>query len=649
MLFSFNINAQNDTIQLDECVVTFYRPNKNVPVTYSDINKSEIDLLDIGQEPASIISQTPSINTYSDAGNDIGYTYFRLRGIDQTRINMTFDGVPLNEPEDQGVYFNNYPDFINSVNSIQIQRGVGVSSNGTAGYGGSINFESPLLFNDTSLEISVGYGSFNSYRAYAEYKSGKRKNFGFYLRATTQHTDGFKDHASNTSSSVLYGTAYTKKKHTLKLIGFLGRQQNQMAWLGASDSTLKTNPTYNANNSEERDDFLQSLIKLQHIYKINENSKIASTVYYNYLHGNYDFDLNTFLELPIGTIDSAFYNYNLEHHFIGAFTNYSYIKNNLTFNAGVHGNTFNRTHIGSELKIGQLYSNVGYKNEASVFTKATYRINDFVLFGDISYRYTTFDYVGDVEFDKMNWQFISPRIGLKYELNTNHYFYYSIGSTGREPTRTDLFYGEDNLNDPTAIADIKPETVIDNEFGFKSYFNKGHFFTNLYYMQFKNEIVLNGQIGPNSIVLHENVDNSYRSGIETDIRFDLTDKFVLTNNSSFSHNRITGDSVDIIPIMTPSIIVNQNFFYKIKSLTFGLLIKYQSKSYIDFENDNEIPEFYTVGLLASYSFRQFTITGRANNLTNQEYYSNGNSNVYGSPVYFRSAPVNFYVSLKWNL
>jgi len=641
-----------DAVLLEECVITFYRANKSTPITYKNIDAKELNEKSVGQEPAFLLNQTPSVNSYSDAGNMVGYSYFRLRGIDQTRINMTWDGVPLNEGEDQGVYFNNYPDFINSVSSIQIQRGIGTSSNGVASYGGSINFQSPLLFGDTSLQVGIDYGSYNTHREYVEYYSGKRKNFGFYIRGSNIHTDGYKEHSGNDSRSVLFSTGYVKNKHLLKLTGFIGHQKNDMVWLGSPMDSLKANPRYNTNFENEKDNFLQSLVKLQHTYFISDKSKLSSTVYYNHLQGNYDFDLNAFLELPEGAIDSAVYNYNLVHNFVGAFVNYSYTNKAFKFYTGIHGNTFQRTHLGSEAKIGELYTNTGTKNEYSGFAKATYDIKGLVFFADVSYRHAEFSYEGDATMDKMQWDFITPHAGLQYKMGKNT-FYYSIGTTSREPSRTDIFYGEDNLMSDSLgngiYSNIVPEEVLDHELGYRYFAKKGHIFANLYHMQFENEIALNGQFGPNGIALHSNVAESTKSGIELDVQYDLTKRFGVRNNSSFSMNRITEDGVQFEPILTPAIIVNQDFYYKYKNLYLCFNARYQSKSYLDFGNDLELPEFYTINAAVGYKFHQFDITVRGNNLTNQKYYSHGHLNVYGDARYFVQAPTNFYISLKWTL
>ena len=196
-----------DTLPIDSIarlneVIINYQADKLTPITYQNINNKELEAKSTGQEPSFILAQTPSITNYSDAGNSQGYSYFRLRGIDQTRVNITLDGVPLNEPEDQGAYFSNYPDIFNSVSKVQIQRGVGTSKNGAASYAGSIEMFSPNLQDSAKTTFGLGYGSFNSLRAFGEFNSGVKKGKALYVRASQIYSQGYKYHSSNNSQSL---------------------------------------------------------------------------------------------------------------------------------------------------------------------------------------------------------------------------------------------------------------------------------------------------------------------------------------------------------------------------------------------------------------------------------------------------------------
>jgi iron complex outermembrane recepter protein len=330
----FSLTAQDtlrtDTaIHLKEVVIT-YQAGKTTPVTFQNIGKKEIDAQSTGQEPSFLLAATPAITVYSDAGNTQGYSYFRLRGIDQTRINITLDGVPLNEPEDQGAYFSNYPDILNSASKIQIQRGVGTSKNGTAGYGGSIQLFSPDLTDSARTQLGADYGSFNSFRIFGLYNSGIKKRKAVYIRASQLSSDGYKYNSSNNSGSVFFSGGLFLKKSTLKLNILAGRQKNELAWLGVPDSLIKIDRRTNANKNEH-DRFGQALVQLQHNLPLSAAAALQSGVYYTYLKGNYDFNLNHFLGLPS---TGELYNYAFVSHLPGVFSNYIYTKKRFSLRRG---------------------------------------------------------------------------------------------------------------------------------------------------------------------------------------------------------------------------------------------------------------------------------------------------------------------------
>ncbi len=327
-LLSFvNLTAQDTlrsdrTKHLEEVVIT-YQADKRTPVTFQNIYLKEIKEKSTGQEPSFLLSQTPSITNYSDAGNSQGYSYYRIRGIDQTRVNTTFDGMPMNEPEDQGAYFANYPDILNSVSKIQIQRGVGTSKNGVASYGGSLQLFSPNLSDSTKTTFGLGYGSFNSLRVFGEYNSGIKNKKALYVRSSQIYSDGYKYHSSNNSQSVFLSGGLFEEKSIWKINFLAGHQENDMAWIGVSDSIIEKDRRTNANNEKEKDRFFQMLTQIQNSWKISNSSSLQSSIYYTFLKGNYDFDLNNFLELPS---TNELYNYAVQSHFVGFFSNYTFSK-----------------------------------------------------------------------------------------------------------------------------------------------------------------------------------------------------------------------------------------------------------------------------------------------------------------------------------
>ncbi len=654
-LFIFQLQAQEISIQdtsfykLSEVTIgADYLATDKTPVTFLNLSPSEIEKVNTGQEPSFLLSQLPAFTVYSDAGSYQGYSYFRMRGIDQTRLSLTLDGVPLNEPEDQGAYFSNYPDFLNSVSGVQIQRGVGTSKNGTAGFGGSLQFASPNLGAPQKTEIGIGYGSYNSYRAFAEYNSGMKGNKALYLRASHLNSDGYKESSNNTSSSLFYSGGLFFDKSFLKLTGFIGQQRNKMAWLGVSQSLIDENPRTNANAAQENDVFGQGLAHLQYVYYPSKNSVIRSGLFYNYLEGNYDFDFNNFLGFPS---TEELYNYAFLSNWGGVFSNYTFENDRIKSTTGIHANLYSRQHTGSEKALGELHVNTGYKNEFSAFTKLSYQADKLLFYTDLQVRHVNFDYEGGVDFEKLDWTFFNPKLGLSYAAKVNMTFYYSIGIANREPTRNDLFGGNDDLLADSlgqALLFIsQPERVIDQELGLRFKTKKWNGNLNLYYMGFDNEIILNGQFGPNGLALNSNVEQSIRTGVELSLNYHLSSKWTLTNNSSYNYSQIKQQSESFNPILTPRLIINQGVDYTIGNFNTGIAARYQSTSFIDFANDNSLEDYLLLNWRGSYQIKNWKISFFVNNLTNTNYYNNGYVDFDGTNKYFVQAPINFYGMLNY--
>jgi len=649
----FTISEAQDSLRLDstfhlnEILIT-YQAETSTPITYQNILSKTLKNKSTGQEPSFIFSETPSITTHSDAGNTQGYSYFRLRGIDQTRINFSLDGVPLNEPEDQGAYFSNYPDILNSLSKIQIQRGVGTSKNGVSSYAGSVQLFSPNLFDSTKIGFGFGAGSYNSIRIFGEFNSGIKNKKAIYIRASQIFSQGYKYHSSNNSQSVFISSGLFYDKTNWKINLLFGRQQNQLAWLGVLDSLIKLDRKTNANKNEN-DKFIQCLYQLQNKWQINNNSILETSFYYTFLKGNYDFDLNNFLGIPS---TSELYNYAFLSHLTGFYSNYVFSKKNINFTGGIHSNTYTRRHTGSEKTLGELYTNTGKKNEVSFFAKINYCIKGITIFSDLQYRYTSFKYNGNIALNKQSWHFINPKLGISYKFKRNNYVYYSAGLTGKEPTRNDIFGGNDNLLadslDNAIIFINSPEYVINQEIGFRHHSKKLNVDVNIYHLKFKNEIVLNGKFGPNGLALTNNVDRSFRMGLEWTIHYKVCKYFSIENNSSFNYSKIKEMNIKFTPILTPNIIINQSFTYTYKGFSMSLSGRYQSKSYIDFSNANILKGYFLLNSSIQYEIKGFQLTFNLNNLTNTKYFNNGYVDVDGSNKYFVQAPINFYLGIKYN-
>ncbi len=637
------LRIDTNTVQLNEVTIQGIRAESKTPVTQKTIDKSDIDQIYHTQELPMLLNTTPSVISSTDGGHNMGYTSFRLRGIDQTRINMTLDGVPLNEPEDQGVYFSNYPDFTNSIKSMQIQRGVGTSTNGVSSYGGSISFESPSGLTK-STEGQIGYGTFNTKRISIENSTGLLDNkMAFYTRYSTYSSDGYKYNSGGKGQSFFLSGGYYGKKDFVKITAFTGHSVNQMAWFAVSEDDINNDPRTNYNTEREKDDFTQSMVLLKYKHFFN-SSNITTTAFYNRLDGDWGLDL-----LPLGGGNDVL-NFKLGSNFYGLTSNYNLTKDKFRLNIGISGNMYDRRHSMTILpNADEIYVNKGLKNEASSFIKLGYDVKKFTFFGDAQIRYVDFKYQGDMNMSPINWTFFNPKGGIMFTECKHINLYASVGQTHREPTRNDIFMGED---DPITYTNVIPESVTDYELGTNISLNNFKLQGNLYYMNFKNEITLLGALGSNGLPLMTNVENSFRSGVELDMTLSLFSKrkinILLINTSSYSYNRIKDGGEEFNPLYTPNLIINQGIVVKNSKdvIRVGFDVKYHSESYIDMENTLTTPQFAVLNAQVDYRFyKQHSLSIRLNNLTNESYYTNGYA-VGSDRHFFVNPPFNFFATLK---
>jgi iron complex outermembrane receptor protein len=632
-MITMSIYAQDTTktIKLTDIEITGVRTDTKTPISQKTLTKDDIAKTYQGQEMTYILDKTPSITTQSDGGQPNGYTTFRMRGIDQTRINMTLNGVPLNEPEDQGVYFSNYPNFATNIKSIQIQRGVGTSANGTASYGGSLNFEGKTGI-DKETSLQVGYGSFNTQRANLSYGSGiNKKGLAIYTGLSAYKSDGYKYNSGGSGYSAFVSGGYYGGKNVIKFTGFTGRSLNKMAWFAVSEADIKLDPRTNYNPAGENDDFTQSFGQLQYVRSITKNTTLTTTAYYNRLDGKWGLFVN-----PTDLLT-----FKLGSNFYGGMTNYHYEANKLTINVGLHANSYNRTHMGS-IDTLFLYKNTGTKVDYSAYTKIAYNIGKFTLFTDLQVRKVGFSYVGDSTMVPLSWNFFNPKGGITYNYSKNTNYYFSVGQNHREPTRTDMFGGQDNL---VSLNIITPEQVIDYELGSNLKFNKILVQYNLYYMDFKNEITFLGGLGPNGLNLMTNVSKSFRSGIELDLNYKVMKCLSITNTSNYAYSRIQGDGKEYTPLYTPNFVSNTGVLYTYKGFDIGINAKYQSFSYINADNTSTIPSYVLYNATIGYTYKAYSIAAQAVNITNTRYYTSGYT--IGTDKYlYVNAPLSGYLTIK---
>lgn len=641
-------SQEKDSIRNIQEVVIQSEAGRLQAVNFHNINPAK-SIQNVGKEPSFLLSESvPSVTAYSDTGGNNGYSYYRIRGIDQTRINVSMDGVPMNEPEDQGSYFSNYPDIFNSFDKIQIQKGMGLSKNGTASYGGSIQLFSPDL-KEKNLEFGANYGSYNSMRLYGKYTSGIKNDMGIHVRLSEIYSDGYKYNSSNHGQSAFVSGGIFKDKSIWKFNALMGNQRNELAWLGVTQEQIDKDPRTNGNR-DEKDRFFQTFLQVFNQTKLNENSSLQSSIHYTHLNGNYDFNLNNFIGIPE---NGEIYNYAFNSNFLGFYTNFQNKFKNGKIVAGINGNLYHRNHVGSELSFGELYTNTGYKNDVSAFAQGEFKAGRWVFSGDVQYRFADFRYKGDLEMNKLEWNFFNPKVGVNYLIDNHSNVFFSLGRVGREPTRNDIFMGNDNLildeNNQLALGTVTPEYVTDYELGYRFNKEKIKLEFNIFYMDFKDEIVLNGNFGPNGLALTNKVDKSYRMGAELSFNYQIDEHWNLKNNSSFVYSRIKEENISFSPVLTPKFIVNQEVNYKLKSLTVNVSSRFQDSSYMDFSNTAKLPSYVIFNSGVLYDWNQWQIGFFVNNITNKRYYNYGYTEADGTGKYFIQMPRNFMVSLKFKV
>ena len=643
LLLSNQLLAQDTTkiTELTRVLVVGIRADSKTPVTQKTLGDTSIQSTYQGQEVPVLLSSQPSMNSSTDGGHAQGYTYLTLRGMNQSRINVTLNGVGLNEPEDAGVYTSNYPSFINAIHSIQIQRGVGTSSNGSASFGGSINLQtkSGLI---RGSEVQIGIGSYNTKRFNTSISSGlTNKNFAFFANFGAMSTDGFRYNSGSSGGSVLFSLGHYGSKQITKFTLFSGNSTNQMAWEATDEETLKKDYRTNQRGKDAKDVFDQLHLQLNNISIINKNLKVSQTLYYNHLDGMYD--VYNYKDIKV---NGYYANENQHSNWLGYIGQMNLKAGNLRVTLGLSASTYKRQHNGYEMDTTHTkysYSNYGIRRELSGFIKFNYDVDNISYYLDLQQRYNDFTYVGSVPLDKQKWSFFNPKFGVKAFVNDNLNIYYMFGISHREPTRSVMFNNNLYLVD---FNNVKPEKVLDYEIGLNITTTKLTLQANVFAMFFNNEIIPAGKLGSNSLPVMINVDNSLRCGFEVDLDLKVTKLITYSVNAIASRNRF-GNDQKTHPF-TPSLILNQTGELNYNNISFGLNTTTLSDSYMDIENRFTSSGYTILGLNTSYTLNRYKLSIQANNLLNYKYYNNGY--VIGNTKYFYpNALANYYITLRVKL
>lgn len=682
LLISVSMHAENfnDTIKsysLNEVSVTsLYRNNV---VTGSTLNATILKSINHGQGPDYVFSTLPNIYAYNDNGTHMGYTYFRIRGMGQERMNVTIDGMPWNESEDFGCYFSNSPDLIGSMHTIKVERGASITNNGTAAYAGNVSLESVDLENDTDSYAEISGGSFNSFRQSAVYNMGRKNNWGLHVRATNQQTDGFKENCYNNSQ------AFTSKighwfndNHYIDFMTMTGFHRNGQGFQGVTWDMLPKHPTpfkqtISGNRQQETDDFLTTYNRLQYKGKFSEKTFFTSTLYWQHQNGNYRISWPSpdYYNEPYVQSGYALNNFHLNYNMYGVNVILKHhATENLSFTGGVNTNLYIRNHKGYYIHGDTIinkwkdkgiyepyYSNKGTKPDVNVFAGTKWSpFNKFHIDANIQYRHTNLKYTvykpgnaDDINFSH-NWDFFNYSAGLTYDIDNISKIYARYAVTNREPSRTDLFGGEYRMND--SEMNTASERVNDIELGYEIRNSFINFNANAFYMNFNDELVATGELSlMNGLSIHRQYD-SYRTGIEIAADVQPVKDLHVIVNAAWSKNKVKLiDGTKTNHTFSPSATLFSEVNYLINNkVKIGVNTQYRSKMYMNLDNTSELPKLFTLGAYVNARITNVIELGLVcENITNRLNISNGSyDSTDNTSYYLVDAPFTFMVTAKFH-
>lgn len=686
LLSFYSFSQVKDTTkvnQLDEVLVSAVRVTSKTPVSFSNLDKKEIKFRNLGQDIPILMNYLPSVVTTSDAGNGVGYTGIRVRGSDATRVNVTINGIPYNDSESHGTYWVNMPDFASSVESLQLQRGVGTSTNGAGAFGASLNMLTDSYSDKASGEISNSFGSFNTQKHTVKFSTGlTNDHFEIAGRLSALKSDGYVDRgASDLKSYFLQGT-YVGKTTLIKALAFGGKEKTYQSWNGIDEATLNSDRTFNSSGiftdefgktrfyDNETDNYQQDHYQLHWNEKVSSNWSTNLAFHYTKGKGFYenykeDAKFSSYGLTPI-VINGATINTTdlirqkwLDNDFYGTTFSANYTTEKLEVIFGGGYNKYEGDHFGkviwaryaSQSELGDhYYDDFASKTDGNIFAKANYQITEKIsLFGDLQLRnvhYKANSYETGLVND--NFNFFNPKAGLNYDINANNKLYFSYARANREPNRTDYEGGN-----------AKPEKLNDFEMGWRYAADKVQFNSNLYYMAYKDQLILTGKLDDVGSPIRSNSEKSYRLGLEVDATIALSKQFIIRPNFTLSSNKnidlaVEGENYGTTDISySPSVIVGNIIVYKpLENLQISWLQKFVGEQYM---NNIELPaaklaNYFVNDLNIAYEikpksvFKSIVITGLVNNILDKKYVSNGYMwDVY--PYYYPQAGINFLAGL----
>jgi iron complex outermembrane receptor protein len=667
---TLNVDMSKAEESLDEVLVQAFRVDADSPITHSNFSKAEIEERNLGQDIPVLLNVLPSVVSTTDAGNGVGYTSIRVRGSDASRVNVTLNGIPFNDQESQGSFWVNLPDFASSTENLQLQRGVGTSTNGSGAFGASLNILTEAKSDKASAELSNSFGSFNTRRHTVEFGTGLLEdNFTFSGRLSQIKSDGYIDRAfSDLKSYFLQGTFQDGGTY-IKALAFGGNNITYQAWNGIDRQTLEEDRTFNPSgqytdeNGEtqfydnEVDNYKQDHYQLHWNQRLDQNWSSNLSLNYTYGRGYFeqyeeDADL-AFHEIgPVTVGNETIENSDLirrrwldnDYYVINGTTTYS--DSQVDFTSGLFYSYYTNDHFGEVIwsrfagnsEIGDnYYFGVGTKQEFTAFSKATWRINDQIsIFGDVQGRFVNYKTRG-LTSDKVNllvnenFNFFNPKAGITYQINDSQQLYGSYGKAQREPRRRDFEEGITN-----------PEILDDFELGYRLRIGNSTINTNAYYMYYQDQMVLTGALDDVGAPIRETSGESYRLGLEIDADIKITKVFSARPNLTLSRNKnidftanLDGELQQLgetnISYSPEIIAANQLIYHPSDVFQVSLISKYVGEQYMG-NIDSEVSlldSFFTNDINIVYEwkdaplFKSVVFTGLINNVLDVKYESNG--------------------------
>jgi iron complex outermembrane receptor protein len=674
------------------------RAGEKAPFTKTNLTKKEIEKLNLGQDIPFILNQTPSVVVSSDAGNGIGYTGIRIRGSDATRINVTLNGIPYNDAESQGVFFVDLPDFTSSAGSIQIQRGVGTSSNGAGAFGATINFSTNEVNKEAYAELNNSFGSFNSWKNTLKAGTGLMKDqFTADLRLSRISSDGYVDRAFSNLRSLHFSTAWLGKQSALRFNTFLGKEKTYQAWYGVPEADLKAgNRRVNyAGTSKpgepydnETDNYTQNHYQLFFNHAFGKRIDFSTALFYTMGKGYYeqykaDERYSKYgLTGPVPRTDFIRQLW-LDNDFYGKIFSLQYkdAKNSATLGGGY--TRYDGRHFGKIVwaKDGFSGNPVWYDNDAlktdfNLYLKEQTRFaGNWYYFADLQWRQVKYNISGFRNNPGLNvnsrFNFFNPKTGITfYDNEWKGFFSYSLGQ--HEPNREDF--------EANAQQQPRPERLHDFELGIEQKKNRQSWSANLYFMKYKDQLVLTGKINDVGAYTRTNIPHSYRAGIEWQASSQINDWFQASGHLALSRNKVKnfteyiddydmgGQKENFYPeadiAYSPSVVGGATLtFIPVKNFELSLIGKYVSKQYLD-NTQNEarkLNPFYVQDVRMIYQFgyrtlKEVKLMLQVNNVFNKMYEPNGYtfSYIYGGELitenyYFPMAGTNFMMGVNVRL